>query len=101
MKYLDMLPDWWLGKLSLELGMEREAGDYFSAIWGVNMPMKSLAAFHLGGIYTDLGEFEKSSQAYEYALLAWADADPEMRPRIEAARQALARLPKPLRRESQ
>jgi hypothetical protein len=89
-----------MGRLSLELGMQREAAKYFSAIWGADQALKPLAAFYLGGIYNDLGEFEKSRQAYEYALLAWVDADPEMRPRIETARQALARLPKPLRRES-
>jgi class 3 adenylate cyclase/tetratricopeptide (TPR) repeat protein len=98
-KNLGFLPNWWLGKLSLELGMLREAEMYFSSIWGDPAPLKALAAFYLGGIYNDLGEFEKSRQAYEYALLAWVDADPEMQARIDAARQALARLPKPLRRE--
>ncbi|HYO45680.1 MAG TPA: hypothetical protein VEY33_03215, partial [Gemmatimonadota bacterium] len=92
---------WWVGELSLELGKQREAAAYFGSIWGDDATLMALAAFHLGEIYTDLGEFEKARESYEYALLAWQDADPEMRPRIEAARQALARLPKPLRRESQ
>jgi tetratricopeptide (TPR) repeat protein len=76
---------------------------YFGSIWGEEggAPLRPPAAFHLGQIYTDLGEFEKARESYEYALLSWQDADPEMRPRIEAVRQALARLPKPLRRESQ
>jgi tetratricopeptide (TPR) repeat protein len=91
----------WLGELSLELGKQREAAAYFSSIWGDDATLVPLAAFHLGEIYADLGEFEKARESYEYALLAWQDADPEMQPRIEVARQALARLPNPLRRDSQ
>jgi tetratricopeptide (TPR) repeat protein len=92
---------WWLGELSLELGRRREAAPYFASFWGDGMPLVPLAAFHLGGIYSELGEFEKARQSYEFALLAWEDGDPEMGPRIAAARQGLARLPKPLRRDGQ
>jgi tetratricopeptide (TPR) repeat protein len=88
---------WWLGELSLELGKRREAALYFDSIWvggeGGAPLFRPLAEIHLGKIYADLGEFEKARKSYEYALLAWQDADPEMRPRIEATRQALARLP--------
>ncbi|HUE95389.1 MAG TPA: adenylate/guanylate cyclase domain-containing protein [Longimicrobiaceae bacterium] len=91
---------WWLGELSLELGKRREAALYFGSIWGgENALLRTRAEFYLGEIYTDLGEFEKARESYEYALLAWRDADPELRPRIQQARRALARLPKLLRRE--
>jgi tetratricopeptide (TPR) repeat protein len=56
-------------------------------------------AYALGQVYTELGEPEKARESYEYALLSWRDADPELQPRVEAAREGLARLPKPLRRE--
>jgi hypothetical protein len=56
-------------------------------------------ASRLGKVYEELREFEEARDSYEYALLSWQDADPELQPRIAAARQALARLPKPLRRE--
>ena len=59
----------------------------------------SFSEFESAKIYAELGEFEKARESYEYALLAWRDADSELRPRIEAAREGLARLPKPLRRE--
>ena len=45
------------------------------------------------------GEFEKARESYEYRLLSLQDADPELQPQIEEARRAMARLPKPLRRD--
>ena len=38
------------------------------------------------------GDAAAAIDAYEYALLAWRNADPEFRPRIEAARRAITRL---------
>jgi class 3 adenylate cyclase/tetratricopeptide (TPR) repeat protein len=93
---------WWLGQLLVELGRPQDALVYFQTFdsfdgggsgWG------SFGEFESAKIYEELGEFEKARESYEYALLAWRDADPELRPRIEAAREGLARLPKPLRRE--
>jgi tetratricopeptide (TPR) repeat protein len=90
---------WWLGQLLVELDRPRDALVYFrtpvtSGGW------RPLREFESAKIYEELGEFEKARESYEYVLVAWRDADPELRPRIEAARQALARLPKPLRREA-
>jgi hypothetical protein len=42
---------------------------------------------------------EPATVGYEYAILSWQDTDPELQPRIQEARQAMARLPKPVRRE--
>ena len=50
-------------------------------------------------IHQELGEFDEARESCEHVLLAWRDPDPELRPRIEVAQQALARLPKPLRIE--
>ena len=49
---------------------------------------------------TELGDNDRARAAYEDVLVAWRNADPELRARIEAAREGLARLPKPLRREA-
>ena len=85
---------WWLGQLLVELDRPRDALVYFQTFGN------SFGEFESAKIYEELGEFEKARESYEYALLAWRDADPELRPRIEAAREGLARLPKLLRREA-
>jgi tetratricopeptide (TPR) repeat protein len=85
---------WWLGELMLEVGRPRDAERYFKSITA-----DPFAALRLGRVYEELDEFEKARASYEYALLSWQDADPELQPRIQEARQGLARLPKPLRRE--
>jgi tetratricopeptide (TPR) repeat protein len=90
---------WWLGQLLVELDRPRDALVYFRTrdTWGGWSPFRE---FESAKIYEEIGEFEKARESYEYALLAWRNADPELRPRIEAAREGLARLPKPLRREA-
>jgi tetratricopeptide (TPR) repeat protein len=90
---------WWLGQLLGELDRPRDALVYFRTRETGGPGWMSLAKFESAKIYEELGEFEKARESYEYALLAWRDADPELRPRIQAAREGLARLPKPLRHE--
>jgi tetratricopeptide (TPR) repeat protein len=95
---------WWLGQLLVELGRPQDALVYFRTFDSFDLPpggtgWASFGEFESAKIYEELGEFEKARESYEYALLAWRDADPELRPRIEVAREGLARLPKPLRRE--
>ena len=85
---------WWLGNLLLEVGRPRDAERYFKSI-----AADPLAALRLARVHENLGEFEKARSSYEFALLSLQDADPELQPRIMEARQALARLPKPIRRE--
>ncbi|HYO46984.1 MAG TPA: hypothetical protein VEY33_09895, partial [Gemmatimonadota bacterium] len=58
------------------------------------------ARFASGQIYRQLGDHDRARAAYEDVLVAWRNADPEFAPRIEAAREGLARLPKLLRREA-
>jgi class 3 adenylate cyclase/tetratricopeptide (TPR) repeat protein len=90
---------WWLGQLLVELDRPREALAYFQT--DVHETFQySLDHYESARIHQELGEFEKARESYEYALVAWRDADPELRPRIEAAREGLARLPKLLRREA-
>jgi tetratricopeptide (TPR) repeat protein len=85
---------WWLGDLMLEVGRPRDAERYFQSI-----SADPFVALRLARVYENLGEFEKARESYEYALLSWQHADPELQPRIQEARSGLARLPKPLRRE--
>jgi len=84
----------WLGELMLEVGRWRDAERYFKSL-----ARDPFAALRLGKVYEELGEFDAARAAYEYALLSWQDADPELEPRIREGRQALARLPEPMRRE--
>jgi tetratricopeptide (TPR) repeat protein len=46
----------------------------------------------LARVYERLGETEKAREAYMYFVQAWADADPELQPMVEEARQAIVRL---------
>jgi class 3 adenylate cyclase/TolB-like protein len=90
----------WLGELMLEVDRPRDAERYFKSLDPPGLSRDPFTALWLAKVYEELGEFEKARESYEYALLSWQDADPEMRPRIEATQQALERLPKSLRRES-
>ena len=84
----------WLGQIAVERGRWEEAARYFRSIDSAS------AEFALGRVYTELGEYEKARESYEYALLAWRGADPELQSQIETASRALVRLPRPLKRES-
>ena len=88
---------WWLGQLLVELDRPREALAYFQTGDGFE---HSLDHYESARIHQELSEFDEARESYEHVLVAWRDADPELRPRIEAAREGLARLPKPLRREA-
>jgi tetratricopeptide (TPR) repeat protein len=89
---------WWLGQLLVELDRPREALAYFQTDIDETF-QHSLDHYESARIHHELGEFDEARESYEHVLVAWRDADPELRPRIEAAREGLARLPKPLRRE--
>jgi len=52
----------------------------------------------LGKIYEQLEEHDKALESYEYFVEYWNDADPELQPIVEEARQAIIRL-QGLRRE--
>ena len=78
---------WAIAKRLLEAGRLREAEYYMRAFrddpW---------AAWHLGHILERLEKFAEARAAYDYAALAWRDAEPELRPRVEEARVAIRRL---------
>jgi hypothetical protein len=63
-----------------------DAGDWFA-----------LAAIYerLGGLYELRGDTAKAALYYGRFVELWEDADPDLQPRVEAARRALERLTEP------
>jgi serine/threonine-protein kinase len=93
---------WWeLGQIYQELGRFRDAERIYL---NYNFPPENPVSIHplaqreLGKVYEALGEYDKAREAYEYFVEYWADADPELQPMVEEAREAVARLT-PLQRE--
>ncbi|HYO46561.1 MAG TPA: tetratricopeptide repeat protein [Gemmatimonadota bacterium] len=82
----------WIGLLLLELGKPAEAIPYLQAMWPGFIFRDPFTAYEMGRAYAELGENRKAVEAYEEALHAWRDADPVLKPRIEAARREIARL---------
>jgi class 3 adenylate cyclase/tetratricopeptide (TPR) repeat protein len=83
----------WLGELLIEDGRPHDAEKYLASLW-----YDPLTYRRLGKLYVEMEEPEKAREAYEGFVTAWRDADPELRPMVIEARQALAGLT-PLRRE--
>ena len=87
-----------LGSLRTELGdtegaiavLEAAAASY-GYVGGFGGP-RSLALYRLGPLYEQQGETEKARAAYAEFIERWIDADPELRPMVDTARAALARL---------
>jgi len=78
---------WWLARLYMEAGRWREAERYLASF-----RVDPLAAFELGKVYEELEEYAKARESYQYFLTAWAEADPELQPKVEEARAAVGRL---------
>lgn len=86
---------WWTGMLLWELDRKEEAIRYFESLANYGFGDRSIdssAAWELGRMYEELGETRKAIDTYDRAITAWQDADPEIQPRITAAKQAVARL---------
>jgi hypothetical protein len=49
-------------------------------------------AYDMARAYAGAGKNREAIERYRYALTAWRNADPVLRPRIEAARREIARL---------
>ena len=90
---INLMVRWWLGDLLLALDRPREALRDYQSLWDPSGEYESAR------IYESLWEYEKARHSYEYALLAWQEADPELQPRIQEASRALARMPKPVGRQ--
>jgi serine/threonine-protein kinase len=84
---------WWEAKRALEAGqLERAARFFLSLSHGEAFASDPLATLELGRVQEKLGRYDKARENYELLVLAWQDADPELQPMVEEARQAIIRL---------
>jgi serine/threonine-protein kinase len=68
--------------------LERPLGGFVPGL----MPVEVLRALERGRVNEKLGNRERAIEGYSLVVNAWRNADPELRPYVEEARAALARL---------
>jgi tetratricopeptide (TPR) repeat protein len=90
---------WERGVLAQETGRQREAVDHFTQAlttatenYVADPIMRVLAHERLGQSYEALGDSAKAAEHYGTFAEFWADADPELQPRVQAARSKAAAL---------
>ena len=76
-----------IGTLYVEADSLEAAVRHYRSEW-----TDPLVRLKLAGVYERLGEMEKARDAYLYFVESWVDADPELRPIVEEAKQAIVRL---------
>ena len=87
------LSQWWLGQLYQELGRFRDAERVYRSYGRIStLSIEPLSQRQLGKIYEQLEEYDKARESYEYFVEYWKNADPELQPIVEEARQAIIRL---------
>jgi TolB-like protein len=77
----------WLALLNLERGQPAAAEGLLYAA-----DARSLMALPLARAYEAAGDHERARRFYEWLTIAWRDADPELQPAVQEAREALQRL---------
>ena len=87
---------WWLGMLHQEAKHPREALAYYRTYH--KFDRWAAVSYLIAQAYEQSGEPEKARIHYEFFVANWANADPELQPRVEDAKQAIARLGKDTRR---
>jgi tetratricopeptide (TPR) repeat protein len=80
---------WNVGQLALELGQLDRAERAFRALWKHD---GTPAYLQLARILERTGRPAEAREAYQFVADAWRQADPELQPLVEEARQAVARL---------
>ena len=80
---------WWLGQLYLELVQPRDAIRWLNTFVSVSSTYWPVAYLYLGQAYEQLGDLEKAAEYYTQFVELWKDADPELQPRVQSARQRL------------
>ena len=80
---------WWLARIHLERDRPARAVRWLRSFW---WDEHTLARYHLGRAYEAVGEPERAREAYRAFVEGWSEADPALQPRVEEARDALARL---------
>ncbi len=80
---------WPVGELSLELGKLDQAERAYRALWQQDF---TAARLQLARILERAGRPAEARVAYRFVADAWRNADPELQPQLEEARQAVLRL---------
>lgn len=75
------------GDLHRELGHLGKAEEWYRAAW-----MHPVAHERLGQLYEQMERRQEAASAYRRFVEAWEDADPELQPKVEAARKRLTQL---------
>lgn len=83
---------WWLGQIYLDLGQPRDAIRWFNTFVSISGAYWPLAHLYIGQAYEQLGDIQRARRAYVSFLDMWGDADPEIQPIVDEARDALKRL---------
>jgi tetratricopeptide (TPR) repeat protein len=84
-----------LGKLALEAQDFQTAQRYFKSLEVYNQALLQITAqveFYLGETYEGLGDEDEARLHYARFVNWWEEADPELQPWVDRARQALERL---------
>jgi tetratricopeptide (TPR) repeat protein len=81
-----------LARWLLESGQAARAEPYFRSLDHRSSYFMFPTSLYLGKTYEALGNMEESRRQYERFARDWQDCDPELRPFLEDARQALGRL---------
>ena len=83
------------GELLMALGRYTEALPWFASLGSLSVPespFRGLAHLRQAEIYEGLGNRAEAAKYYQQVLELWRDADLEVRPMRDAARQHLAAL---------
>jgi tetratricopeptide (TPR) repeat protein len=84
-----------LGKLALEARDFQTAERYFKSLEVYNQALLEITAqveYYLGETYEGLGDADEARLHYARFVTWWEEADPELQPWVDRARQALERL---------
>jgi len=85
---------WWAAEALREAGRPAEAEPYYLSLYREpnGGPLQAVAAERLGQLYDAQGDLERAAAYYAVFTEMWKDADPELQPRVEAARARLQEI---------
>jgi tetratricopeptide (TPR) repeat protein len=81
-----------LGRVDEAIALHEAAYTEFNAFPPNAVLDRLVATERLGPLYEARGDHDLALAAYARFMERWRDADPELRPRVQAAERAMARL---------
>jgi predicted TPR repeat methyltransferase len=77
----------WLADLNLELGRRSAAETYYRSLtpW-------ARAVLALARLRDEAGDMDEAAQYYAWFIEMWKDADPELQPQVQEARDRLQEI---------